>query len=114
MGLEQILPNLPAVLIPIVLVVYYTNQNNAKWMQERKEIIEALAAERKQWDEWQRATIERFFAQQEARFAVQERIAVALEGLKTELHNTRNRIQELLNRYESTGSPKEPRGGADD
>lgn len=100
MGLDQILANLPAVLIPIALVVYYTNQNNIRWMQERKEIVTALAEERREWLEWQKSTIERLFAQQETRFAVQERIAILLEGIKNELHATKGEIQKLMNRYQ--------------
>ena len=118
MGIEQILSSLPAVLIPIALVVYYTNQNNIKWMQERKEIIEALAAERDEWNDWQRATTERFFAQQEARFVAWERVAIRLEAMtetiRTEHHATRSRIQELMSRYESIAIPKQPRTGTAD
>lgn len=100
MELSQLFDNLPVVLIPIALVVYYSNQNNIRWMAERKEIIDALLAEQEERQAWERTTIDRQFQQQEARFAVQERVALALENLKTELHALRGTIQTLMNKYE--------------
>lgn len=112
MGLEQILSNLPVVLIPIALVVYYTNQNNIKWMAERKELIEALMLERKQLIDWQSATIAQLFQQQERRHEIQERMSLAIEAVKTELHHLRGKIQEVMGRYELIATPK--RGKDDD
>lgn len=114
MDFTQIASNLPAVLIPIALIVYYTNQNNIKWMADRTELLKAIMAERKEWVDWQAATIERQFDQQERRLAIQERVAIVLESLKAEMHATRGKIQEVLSRYELIAPPKDRSGGSDD
>lgn len=116
--------NLPAQLIPLAIFAYVFNLSYIRWMAERREIIEALAAdreeiiaslaadrrelvgsfvaERKEWQTSQAATIER-------QFNLQDRIATALSELKSESHAFRNKVQEVLTRYELIATPKSSR-----
>lgn len=124
MDIAQLLGALPAQLIPLAIFAYVFNLSHIKWMAERREIIEALAAdreeiiaslatdrkeliaaqnaERKEWQETQRATIER-------QFTLGERIATALEAARAESHAFRNKVQEVLMRYEMGATPKQDR-----
>lgn len=116
-----LLANLPIQLIPLAIFAYVFNLAYIRWMAERREIIEALAAdreeiiaslaadrkelfisfaaERKEWLATQAATIER-------QFTLQERLSTALESLRSESHAFRNRVQEVLGRYEIIATPK--------
>lgn len=121
-----LLANLPAQLIPLAIFAYVFNLSYIKWMAERREIIEALAADREeiiaslaadrrelvvtfaaergQWQASQAATIDR-------QFALQEKVATALESWRNESHAFRNKVQELMARYELVGTPKPTKRG---
>lgn len=93
MDLTAILNSLPAALIPIALVLYFTNENTKKWATEKTEIALAILTERKEWMQERRETIDR-------QFALQDRLATELSAVKAENMNLRSTAQELINRVE--------------
>lgn len=94
MEFYQFLGGLPAALIPVVLVIYYSNQNTLKWMAERKEIAEAVLAERKEWLAERRDILER-------QFNLGERLATEMAATRSENHAMRGKLTEFMVRLEN-------------
>lgn len=91
--------SIPAALIPVALVLFFSDQNTKKWMEERKEIALAILQERKEWLQERKDTIDR-------QFALQDRISGELSGLKSETSSLRPLLQDLLSRVNLLSSLK--------
>lgn len=94
MDFTQFLGAIPAALIPVALVLYFTDQNTKNWMNERKELALAILNERKEWLAERKDTIER-------QFAMQEKTVLAIAEMSKEDHAQRNVLQENTARLES-------------
>jgi hypothetical protein len=90
----QFLGAIPAALIPVALVLYFSDQNTKSWMTERRETVLAILTERKEWAEERRVILDR-------QFAMQERTVNEVAGTKAENHALRNALQDNTNRLES-------------
>jgi hypothetical protein len=90
----QFLGAIPAALIPVALVLYFSDQNTKNWMNERKETVLAILTERKEWAEERKAILER-------QFLLQDRTVTEIANAKAENHALRNVIQENTSRLES-------------
>lgn len=90
MDFTQFLGAIPTALIPVALVLYFSDQNTKNWMNERKEIVLAILTERKEWLQERKDTIER-------QFAMQERTVLEIAGMKAEDHAQRNELQQIKN-----------------
>jgi hypothetical protein len=92
--LPQLLGALPAALIPVALVLYFSDQNTKTWMAERKETVLAILNERKEWAQERKDILER-------QFAMQERTVNEIASAKAENHALRNVMQQMVARIES-------------
>jgi len=81
---------IPAALIPVALVLYFSDQNTKSWMNERKEIVLAILTERKEWLAERKDTIDR-------QFSIQEKTVLAIAEMKAEDHAQRNELQQVKN-----------------
>lgn len=79
---------IPAALIPAAIIFYFQNLNNIRWMEERKQIAEAVLAERKERNAWQESVIER-------QFAKQDRTTEVMSDIRNEIHATKNNMTVL-------------------
>lgn len=86
----QFLGAIPAALIPVALVLYFSDQNTKNWMNERREITLAILNERKEWLAERKDTIER-------QFSIQEKTVLEIAGMKAEDHAQRGVLQQLAN-----------------
>lgn len=91
---SQLLGSVPAALIPVALVLYFSDQNTKKWMEERREIVLAILTERKEWLQERKDTIER-------QFAMQDRTVTEMASTRAENHALRNALQANTTRIEA-------------
>lgn len=94
MDFSTLLGSLPAALVPVALVLYFSDQNNKKWMQERQEVALAILAERKEWAIERTSILER-------QFSIQDKTITEITASKAEDHTLRNTVQQLITRIES-------------
>lgn len=99
--MPEIIQNLPVVMIPFAILAFFYYQSNLKWMQERREIAEAILAERKEIVAGRDAMLNRIFESQERRGERDERMATAIERSTAEDHALRGRLQEHMLKEES-------------
>jgi len=85
----EFIRQLPVVMIPFAILAWFHYQSNLKWMQERREIAEAILAERKEWLQERRDALER-------QFGLNERLVTELSNARGENHAMRGRLQEHL------------------
>ena len=94
MDFTQFLGAIPAALIPVALVLYFSDQNTKNWMNERKELALAILTERKEWLVGSKDTTERLFT-------MQEKTVLGIAEMKAEDHAQRNVLQQLTNKVEA-------------
>ena len=110
--MPELIQNLPVVMIPFAILAFFYYQSNLKWMQERREIAEAILVERKELADAvltdRREIIHerdqmliRSFAAQDKQSERYDRLATAVEKSTGEDHALRNRLSEHLLKDES-------------
>lgn len=100
MDLTQILNSLPAALIPIALVLYFTDQNTKKWATEKTEIALAILVERKEFLDTQQRLVERYDIRLIATVEVMSKIV-------SEMYNLKGTVIEFISRLDNTRRAKE-------
>lgn len=100
MDLTAILNSLPAALIPIALVLYFTDQNTKKWAAEKTEIALAILVERKEFLDTQQRLVERYDVRLIAAVEVMSKMV-------SEMHNLRGTVTEFILRLDNTRRAKE-------
>lgn len=93
MELGEILGGLPTTLVLPALLLWLWNQATLKWMAERKELAEAIAAERKEWLQERRDMLER-------QFTLDERLVTELAQTRGENHAMRGELTKFILRLE--------------
>lgn len=93
MDFTQFLGQIPAALIPVALVLFFSDQNTKKWMEERRELALAILNERREWLMDRKDTIDR-------QFTIQEKTVLAIADMRTEDHAQRGVLQQLTNQVE--------------
>jgi hypothetical protein len=93
----QFLGAIPAALIPVALVLYFSDQNTKSWMTERKELAIAILAERKEFVTTQENLVDRYDARLVASVEAASKMAA-------ELHNLRGIITQFILRLETNRS----------
>lgn len=96
----QFLGAIPAALIPVALVLYFSDQNTKNWMNERKEITLAILTERKEWLAERKDVLERQFLMQKETITEIAGTKVEIANFKAEDHAVRNVLQQLTNQVE--------------
>ena len=89
MEYAELLRQLPAALIPFAIVFYFYQQLSIRVLQERKELAEAIKAERKEWLEERKIMLER-------QFSLDERMVTELSNTRGENHAGRGRLTEFI------------------
>lgn len=100
MDLTTILNSLPAALIPIALVLYFTDQNTKKWATEKTDIALAILVERKEFLDTQQRLVERYDIRLIAAVEVMSKIV-------SEMYNLKGTVTEFMSRLDNTRRAKE-------
>jgi hypothetical protein len=82
----------PGVAVGVVCLFFY-NQLTLKYLEERREMLQTLATERKEWNDALQRMIDRYDARSQATI-------VAMEKMAAEMHALRGRLQEFMSNVE--------------
>lgn len=99
--MPEFLQNLPVVMIPFAILAWLYNQNNLRWMQERKELAEAILVERKQVISERDGLMNRLFAMEDRRAEREERMIAEMTKDRAENHAMRGKLTEFILRLEN-------------
>jgi hypothetical protein len=76
-----------------VVCLFFYNQLTLKYLEERREMLQTLATDRKDWN----ATLERLTDRYDARLLS---AVTAMEKMASEMHGLRGRLQEFMSNVE--------------
>lgn len=94
MEIWQVLGNLSPGVAVGVLCLYFYNQLTLKYLDERKEMLQQMVAERKEWNEALEKLLDRYDTRLQAAVDMAAKMGA-------EMHALRGRVQEFLTTLET-------------
>lgn len=99
MELISLLTGQPAAVALAILAVYWLNRNTLEFAREKREIIELLRAERKEWQEQSREERRELMDIQRASVEAEKQVAHELHALRNQLAPTLPLLQQLMAKF---------------
>jgi hypothetical protein len=96
----EFIQNLPVVMIPFAILAWFHYQSNIKWMQERREIANAILEDRKEIIQQRDNMLARQFAIEDRQIALGEQRVAEQERTRGENHAMRGKLQEHMLRQD--------------